>query len=157
MAVWYGNGAWSRTSSRAQGFFFGLQALARSGHLEKKEKQSQLRVEKNARRAQRMPPQVQGHESQSQKDSEMAGAAALLGWSLRVSATRRGCGLGRARKEGLKIGFIPLTDCASVSSPRNEVRREACIKITPSKEASWAAVRTSSSTASSMPRTCSMD
>ncbi len=45
-------------------------------------------------------------------------------------------------KTGLKIGFIPLTDCASVViAAVKGFDQKYGIKITPSKEASWAAVR----------------
>jgi len=45
-------------------------------------------------------------------------------------------------KTELKVGFIPLTDCASVVIAATEgFDRKYGIKITPTKEASWAAVR----------------
>src|SRR5215204_6595102 len=45
-------------------------------------------------------------------------------------------------KTELKIGFIPLTDCASVvMASVMEFDKKYGIKIVPSKEASWAAVR----------------
>src|SRR3977135_281123 len=45
-------------------------------------------------------------------------------------------------KDEVKIGFIPLTDCSSVvMASVMEFDKKYGIKITPSKEASWAAVR----------------
>ena len=45
-------------------------------------------------------------------------------------------------KKEVKIGFIPLTDCASVvMASVKEFDKKYGIKIMPSKEASWAAVR----------------
>jgi len=47
-------------------------------------------------------------------------------------------------KKEVKIGFIPLTDCSSVvMAPVMELDRKYGIKITPSKEASWASAVTS--------------
>src|SRR3954465_12871526 len=45
-------------------------------------------------------------------------------------------------KKEIKIGFIPLTDCASVvMASVNEFDKKYGIKIVPTKEASWASVR----------------
>src|SRR5215211_6990496 len=45
-------------------------------------------------------------------------------------------------KKEVKIGFIPLTDCASVvMASAMEFDKKYGIKITPTKEASWASVR----------------
>jgi nitrate/nitrite transport system substrate-binding protein len=45
-------------------------------------------------------------------------------------------------KKEVKIGFIPLTDCASVvMAAVNEFDKKYGIKIIPTKEASWASVR----------------
>ena len=45
-------------------------------------------------------------------------------------------------KTEVKVGFIPLTDCASVvMASVKEFDRKYGIRIVPSKEASWAAVR----------------
>ncbi len=45
-------------------------------------------------------------------------------------------------KKEVKIGFIPLTDCASVViASVMRFDEKYGIKITPSKEASWASVR----------------
>jgi len=45
-------------------------------------------------------------------------------------------------KKEVKVGFIPLTDCASVvMASVLEIDKKYGIKITPTKEASWASVR----------------
>src|SRR3989441_12853085 len=72
-----------------------------------------------------------------------AGAAAIM--SL-VPATVRhaawAAGSDSPEKKEVKIGFIPLTDCSSVvMASVMEFDRKYGIKIVPSKEASWAAVR----------------
>jgi nitrate/nitrite transport system substrate-binding protein len=68
-----------------------------------------------------------------------AGAAAgLAGW--RTSAWAAGS--DAPEKKEVKIGFIPLTDCASVVvASELGFDKKYGIKITPTKEASWAAVR----------------
>ncbi len=72
-----------------------------------------------------------------------AGAAAitsLIPPALRSAAWAAGS--DAPEKKEVKIGFIPLTDCASVVvASVMEFDRKYGIKITPSKEASWAAVR----------------
>ncbi|RJG08086.1 nitrate ABC transporter substrate-binding protein [Noviherbaspirillum cavernae] len=51
-------------------------------------------------------------------------------------------GSDKPEKEEVKIGFIPLTDCASVvMASVLGIDKKYGIKITPTKEASWAAVR----------------
>ena len=61
------------------------------------------------------------------------------------SAVRTGAwaaGSDAPEKKEVKIGFIPLTDCSSVvMASVMEFDKKYGIKITPSKEASWAAVR----------------
>jgi nitrate/nitrite transport system substrate-binding protein len=62
----------------------------------------------------------------------------LAGW--RTSAWAAGS--DAPEKTEVKIGFIPLTDCASVViASEMGFDKKYGIKITPSKEASWAAVR----------------
>jgi len=71
------------------------------------------------------------------------GAAALMGLlppGLRAGAWAAGS--DAPEKTEVKIGFIPLTDCASVVMAAVEgFDKKYGIKIIPSKEASWAAVR----------------
>ena len=70
------------------------------------------------------------------------GAVGLTGMTpgLRVSAWAAGS--DAPEKAEVKIGFIPLTDCASVAvASEMGFDKKYGIKITPSKEASWAAVR----------------
>jgi nitrate/nitrite transport system substrate-binding protein len=72
-----------------------------------------------------------------------AGAAGLL--SMVPEAVRIGAwaaGSDAPEKKEVKIGFIPLTDCSSVViASVMKFDEKYGIKITPSKEASWAAVR----------------
>ncbi len=74
---------------------------------------------------------------------KQATAAGLM--SLVPSAVRTGAwaqGSDAPEKKEVKIGFIPLTDCSSVViASVMKFDEKYGIKITPSKEASWAAVR----------------
>jgi nitrate/nitrite transport system substrate-binding protein len=74
---------------------------------------------------------------------KQAGAAGLL--SMVPEAVRVGAwaaGSDAPEKKEVKIGFIPLTDCSSVViASVMKFDEKYGIKITPSKEASWAAVR----------------
>src|SRR5258706_5249251 len=70
-------------------------------------------------------------------------ASALM--SLVPDAVRTGAwaaGSDAPEKKEVRIGFIPLTDCSSVvMASVMEFDKKYGIKITPTKEASWAAVR----------------
>src|ERR1043166_9701602 len=70
-------------------------------------------------------------------------AAALM--SLVPDGVRQGAwaaGSDAPEKKEVRIGFIPLTDCSSVvMAAVMEFDKKYGIKIIPSKEASWAAVR----------------
>src|SRR5687768_12450874 len=72
-----------------------------------------------------------------------AGATSVM--SLVPEVVRVGAwaqGSDAPEKKEVKIGFIPLTDCSSVvMASVMEFDKKYGIKITPSKEASWAAVR----------------
>ena len=72
-----------------------------------------------------------------------AGAAGLM--SMAAPGVRSGAwaaGSDAPEKKEVKIGFIPLTDCSSVvMASVMKFDEKYGIKITPSKEASWAAVR----------------
>jgi nitrate/nitrite transport system substrate-binding protein len=72
-----------------------------------------------------------------------AGAAGIM--SLVPSAVRSvawAAGSDAPEKKEVKIGFIPLTDCSSVvMASVMEFDKKHGVKIVPSKEASWAAVR----------------
>jgi nitrate/nitrite transport system substrate-binding protein len=72
-----------------------------------------------------------------------AGAAGLM--SMVPEAVRTGAwaqGSDAPEKKEVKVGFIPLTDCSSVvMASVMEFDKKYGIKIVPSKEASWAAVR----------------
>src|SRR5262245_10357553 len=81
--------------------------------------------------------------SQRRKFLKQATAAGLL--SLVPTAVRTGAwaaGSDAPEKKEVKIGFIPLTDCSSVvMASVMDFDKKYGIKIVPSKEASWAAVR----------------
>src|SRR5687768_17177624 len=72
-----------------------------------------------------------------------AGASSLM--SMVPDAVRTGAwaqGSDAPEKKEVRIGFIPLTDCSSVvMAAVMEFDKKYGIKIIPSKEASWAAVR----------------
>jgi nitrate/nitrite transport system substrate-binding protein len=72
-----------------------------------------------------------------------AGATSLM--SMVPDAVRSGAwaqGSDAPEKKEVKVGFIPLTDCSSVVvASVMKFDEKYGIKITPSKEASWAAVR----------------
>src|SRR5213079_785085 len=72
-----------------------------------------------------------------------AGAAGLM--SMVPEAVRVGAwaaGSDAPEKKEVKIGFIPLTDCASVViASEMKFDEKYGLKITPSKESSWASVR----------------
>jgi len=76
------------------------------------------------------------------RGSLLTGAAIM---SLVPDAIRQGAwaaGSDAPEKTELKIGFIPLTDCASVvMASVMEFDKKYGIKIVPTKEASWASVR----------------
>ena len=67
-----------------------------------------------------------------------------------------GAGSDAPEKKEVKIGFIPLTDCASVViASVMEFDKKYGIKIVPTKEASWAAVRDKLVNGELDARTCS--
>lgn len=78
------------------------------------------------------------------RDSTALSAAAAL-MSLVPPGVRNAAwasGSDAPEKSEVRIGFIPLTDCASVAiAAEKGFDRKYGIKITPSKEASWAGVR----------------
>src|SRR5437899_8173786 len=71
------------------------------------------------------------------------GAATLFGMlAPGVRETAWAAGSDAPEKAEVKIGFIPLTDCASVvTASELGFDKKYGLKITPSKEASWASVR----------------
>ncbi|MDP2227056.1 MAG: CmpA/NrtA family ABC transporter substrate-binding protein [Moraxellaceae bacterium] len=72
-----------------------------------------------------------------------AGAAGVMGgWSMQMSSTAWAAGSDKPEKEEVNVGFIPLTDCASVVvAALLGFDKKYGIKINVSKEASWAGVR----------------
>jgi len=74
------------------------------------------------------------------KTAGAAGLTSLVPETVRVGAWAQGS--DAPEKKEVKVGFIPLTDCASVvMAAVMEFDRKHGIRIVPSKEASWAAVR----------------
>ena len=72
----------------------------------------------------------------------MAGASLLAMIPAGVRTAAWAAGSDAPEKKEVKIGFIPLTDCASVViASELKFDEKYGIKMTPSKEASWAAVR----------------
>ena len=68
----------------------------------------------------------------------MAGMSAVGG----VATSAWAAGSDAPEKKEVRIGFIPLTDCASVvMAAVNKFDEKYGIKIVPTKEASWASVR----------------
>src|SRR5205807_7092594 len=84
-----------------------------------------------------------GDEMKKRDLLKAVGAASLM--SLVPDSVRTGAwaaGSDAPEKKEVKVGFIPLTDCSSVvMASVMEFDKKHGIKITPSKEASWAAVR----------------
>src|SRR5438876_6562904 len=73
---------------------------------------------------------------------KMAGASLLAMIPAGVRTAAWAAGSDAPEKKEVKIGFIPLTDCASVViASVMKFDEKYGLKITPSKEASWAAVR----------------
>ncbi len=74
------------------------------------------------------------------KQAAAVSITTLIPEALRVGAWAAGS--DKPEKTEVKIGFIPLTDCSSVVMANvMEFDKKYGIKIVPSKEASWAAVR----------------
>src|SRR5258706_6777124 len=74
------------------------------------------------------------------KKAGAAGLATMAPEAVRVGAWAAGS--DAPEKKEVKIGFIPLTDCSSVVMALvMEFDKKYGIRIVPSKEASWAAVR----------------
>ena len=70
------------------------------------------------------------------------GAALMATLTPQLRASVWAAGSDAPEKTDLKIGFIPLTDCASVVMANVKgFDKKYGITITPTKEASWAAVR----------------
>ncbi|MDP3844279.1 MAG: CmpA/NrtA family ABC transporter substrate-binding protein [Oxalobacteraceae bacterium] len=73
------------------------------------------------------------------KTASLAAGASMLGLS---TGGVWAAGSDKPEKEEVKVGFIPLTDCASVvMASVLGFDKKYGIKIVPSKEASWAGVR----------------
>ncbi len=71
-----------------------------------------------------------------------AAGASLLGMFPALASTAWAQGSDAPEKAEVRIGFIPLTDCASVvMAAAKGFDKKYGIKIVPTKEASWASVR----------------
>ena len=90
---------------------------------------------------------VPGDEPQADRrrfltQSLFGGAALMAGLAPGIRSAAWAAGSDAPEKKEVKIGFIPLTDCASVVMAAHKgFDKKYGIKITPTKEASWAAVR----------------
>ena len=83
---------------------------------------------------------VGGRRRRFLKQATAAGLMSLVPNAVRTGAWAAGS--DAPEKKEIKIGFIPLTDCSSVvMASVMEFDKKYGIKIVPSKEASWAAVR----------------
>ncbi len=72
----------------------------------------------------------------------LMGGAAMAGMTGMNAQTAWAAGSDAPEKKEVRIGFIPLTDCASVvMAAVNRFDEKYGIKIIPTKEASWASVR----------------
>jgi nitrate/nitrite transport system substrate-binding protein len=73
---------------------------------------------------------------------QSAAAALSVAGAQAVAQVAYAAGSDAPEKKEVKVGFIPLTDCASVvMAAVNKFDEKYGIRIVPSKEASWAAVR----------------
>jgi nitrate/nitrite transport system substrate-binding protein len=78
----------------------------------------------------------------SRRSVLQAAAVGVAGIGPALRASVWAAGSDKPEKEEVKIGFIPLTDCASVvMASVLGIDKKYGVKITPSKEASWAGVR----------------
>jgi nitrate/nitrite transport system substrate-binding protein len=76
------------------------------------------------------------------KHTLMAAAGIAAGGSMALPASALAADIGPIEKPDLTIGFIPLTDCASVvMASELGLFKKYGLNVTVSKEASWAAVR----------------
>ena len=85
----------------------------------------------------------EGPMSDERRDFIKTSAAAAVGLSGLAQMPRAwAAGSDAPEKKEIRIGFIPLTDCASVvMAAVNKFDEKYGIKIIPTKEASWAGVR----------------
>jgi nitrate/nitrite transport system substrate-binding protein len=78
----------------------------------------------------------------SRRSVLQAGAVGVVGVSPALRSAVYAQGSDAPEKKEVKIGFIPLTDCASiVMASVLGIDQKYGVKIIPSKEASWASVR----------------
>jgi nitrate/nitrite transport system substrate-binding protein len=78
----------------------------------------------------------------SRRSVLQAAAVGAVGMSPALRTAVYAAGSDKPEKEEVKIGFIPLTDCASVvMASVLGIDKKYGVKIIPTKEASWAGVR----------------
>ncbi|MES2484162.1 MAG: ABC transporter substrate-binding protein, partial [Pseudomonadota bacterium] len=78
----------------------------------------------------------------SRRSVLQAAAVGVAGVSPALRSAVYAQGSDKPEKEEVKIGFIPLTDCASVvMASVLGIDKKYGVKFVPSKEASWAGVR----------------
>ena len=88
------------------------------------------------------PAQEPGRRNFLRQGGALTGAALMSLVPAGVRQAAWAAGSDAPEKKEVKIGFIPLTDCASVvMASVMEFDKKYGIRITPSKEASWASVR----------------
>jgi nitrate/nitrite transport system substrate-binding protein len=89
------------------------------------------------------PAHIPGRRRFIKRTAEISAAGALLTMvPAAVRSAAWAAGSDAPEKVDLKVGFIPLTDCASVvMASVKGFDKKYGLTITPSKEASWAAVR----------------
>jgi len=76
------------------------------------------------------------------RTAALGGSALISGAGLGAAGGAWAAGSDAPEKKELRVGFIPLTDCASVvMAAVQKFDEKYGIKIIPSKEASWASVR----------------
>jgi nitrate/nitrite transport system substrate-binding protein len=91
-----------------------------------------------------MPTSKEGLMSEKRRSfiKRSAAAAATLSAAQAVQSVAYAAGSDAPEKKEVRIGFIPLTDCASVVMANvMKFDEKYGIRIIPTKEASWAAVR----------------
>jgi nitrate/nitrite transport system substrate-binding protein len=89
----------------------------------------------------RHPASMPAVESSRRDFLRLAAGAAIMS-TLPISSSVWAAGSDKPEKEEVKIGFIPLTDCASVvMASVLGIDKKYGVKIIPTKEASWAGVR----------------
>jgi nitrate/nitrite transport system substrate-binding protein len=89
-----------------------------------------------------LPPSLSASLKLSRRQALQIGAVSAVGISPALRSIVYAQGSDAPEKKEVKIGFIPLTDCASiVMASVLGIDQKYGVKIIPTKEASWASVR----------------